>query len=579
MKIYILLSLSVSFLLVKCQSQNQLTKEQKLTGLAKVWGFVAYNYIEALDEELVIFPALLQLIPAIEETKNDEQYHALLQQFVDTLPEIPKDLKIGLPKGSKQLVDLNTFLVDTLLLTKSLNNKLQGLYSNTLFHDLNIEPAFDFQESRYDTMSFPPTTIRLAMLFTYWNHLLYNCPHVNKIDQNWNEVLANHIPKFITAKNAVDHHKNMLALAKEINDSHAFVIRSDFLHQYFGQYSPPFKLSYLNDKTVVSAYESNKRMYLIQTPRTYLSLHSLGQKSGVKIGDEILAVDGKPIQSLRKELEKLVGGANLAGVHRNVNGLLLKGKTSTVELTISDGKEERTLTVQRYTLQEMIDKQEVVNSDKWLNDTTLYVNMAKIENRESVKEIANSFEKAKKVIFDCRYYPSVAAFRLVDYLIPSKTIFANFYIPTAVKQGWYEPQIRQIIHENDSANLYKGKVIILVNEQTQSAGEHLAMQLQQHPNSFTIGSQTAGSHGMADVLTFPNHLKMHYTYPAVFYPDGTPVQRKGVKIDKTLVPSIQGIRNGKDEVLTSAKKIGQHPKEDVIYDKIKKIIDRKRKTN
>jgi hypothetical protein len=38
----------------------------------------------------------------------------------------------------------------------------------------------------------------------------------------------------------------------------------------------------------------------------------------------------------------------------------------------------------------------------------------------------------------------------------------------------------------------------------------------------------------------------------VFYPDGTPTQRVGVKIDHQLKPTIKGTTEGKDELLDKA---------------------------
>ena len=41
----------------------------------------------------------------------------------------------------------------------------------------------------------------------------------------------------------------------------------------------------------------------------------------------------------------------------------------------------------------------------------------------------------------------------------------------------------------------------------------------------------------------------------VFYPDGTPTQRIGVKIDYPLHPTIKGINEGKDELLEKAMEL------------------------
>ena len=44
----------------------------------------------------------------------------------------------------------------------------------------------------------------------------------------------------------------------------------------------------------------------------------------------------------------------------------------------------------------------------------------------------------------------------------------------------------------------------------------------------------------------------------VFYPDGSPSQRVGVKIDYKIYPTIKGISAGKDELMDKAMEILNH---------------------
>ncbi len=41
----------------------------------------------------------------------------------------------------------------------------------------------------------------------------------------------------------------------------------------------------------------------------------------------------------------------------------------------------------------------------------------------------------------------------------------------------------------------------------------------------------------------------------IYYPDGTETQRKGVKIDVVVNPTIKGIKAGRDELLEKAKEM------------------------
>ncbi|WP_428025383.1 hypothetical protein, partial [Arcobacter sp.] len=71
-------------------------------------------------------------------------------------------------------------------------------------------------------------------------------------------------------------------------------------------------------------------------------------------------------------------------------------------------------------------------------------------------------------------------------------------------------------------------------------------------NVITIGSQTAGADG--DVVTFKylGGYKTTFSGIGLLYPDGSETQRKGIKIDIKIKPTINGLRQGRDEVLERA---------------------------
>ncbi|WP_197492243.1 S41 family peptidase [Arachidicoccus ginsenosidimutans] len=102
---------------------------------------------------------------------------------------------------------------------------------------------------------------------------------------------------------------------------------------------------------------------------------------------------------------------------------------------------------------------------------------------------------------------------------------------------------------------YNGKVVIIVNTSTQSNGEFTAMALSTVPNAKVIGSTTAGADGNVSIIRLPGGIATWISDLGVYYPDGTEAQRKGVKIDIPIKPTIKGIREGKDELLDKAMQI------------------------
>jgi C-terminal processing protease CtpA/Prc len=107
--------------------------------------------------------------------------------------------------------------------------------------------------------------------------------------------------------------------------------------------------------------------------------------------------------------------------------------------------------------------------------------------------------------------------------------------------------------KNDSC--FNGKIVLIVNEQTQSHAEFTAMCLQTAPNVVTLGSTTAGTDGNVSSVFLPGGIRCFFTGIGVTYPDGTSTQRIGIKIDTIVRPRIIDIKNKYDRLLEIAIEI------------------------
>jgi len=74
----------------------------------------------------------------------------------------------------------------------------------------------------------------------------------------------------------------------------------------------------------------------------------------------------------------------------------------------------------------------------------------------------------------------------------------------------------------------------LVNEGTMSHGEFSAMAYATLPNTIIMGSQTAGADGNLNTVNLPNNLTTNFSGLGVYYPNGTPTQCVGIKVDIVL---------------------------------------------
>ena len=81
------------------------------------------------------------------------------------------------------------------------------------------------------------------------------------------------------------------------------------------------------------------------------------------------------------------------------------------------------------------------------------------------------------------------------------------------------------------------------------------MSLKNTENSVIVGRDSAGTDGNVITFTLPGNVTTTITGVGVFYPNGDPTQRIGNKPDIYMNPSIQGIRDGRDEYLEKAIEI------------------------
>jgi len=131
--------------------------------------------------------------------------------------------------------------------------------------------------------------------------------------------------------------------------------------------------------------------------------------------------------------------------------------------------------------------------------------------------------------------------------------------------AYLKPNLLWVENSNMNANLknkiqeiylnketYQGKLVVLVNENSQSQAEYTAMAFRAGKNTTIVGSTTAGADGNVSTIVLPGGLRTMISGIGVYYPDGTKTQRVGIVPDIWVEPTIDGIKNGKDEVLEKA---------------------------
>lgn len=157
----------------------------------------------------------------------------------------------------------------------------------------------------------------------------------------------------------------------------------------------------------------------------------------------------------------------------------------------------------------------------------------------------------KGIIIDIRNYPSTfVPFSLGSYFIADTTAFVKFTQGDVNNPGTFT--FTKDLKIPNSEQSYKGKLVVIVNELSQSQAEYTAMAFRAGDNTTVIGSTTAGADGNVSRIDLPGGLRTMISGIGVYYPDGMETQRVGIVPDIVVTPTIEGIRQGRDELLEKA---------------------------
>lgn len=533
-----------------------MSKQQvvNLTVLGQVWGFLKYHHPAIAKGEYNWDAELFRVMPAVLKATNKQQLSAALETWVDKLgvPPLCKNCTIKAKAANVKLRPDYGMLFTTKVLTGRLTAKLTYIGDNRNTGENYYiamagngigNPSFE-HEAAYETFTYPDAGYRMLCLYRYWNMINYFFPYKYLIGENWNDVLADCIPKFAGAANATEYSLNTLALIARIHDTHANIWGSNkALSDYKGRFAVPFQARFVEGKLVVTGYYAD----------------TLEVKQLVKPGDVIQSINGQPVPDLIRKFLPYTPASNYETQLRDLpRAFLLRSGQESFKLDVERDGKVSSVTVGALPIGKInygidYDPKPKTPGYYLVNDGQLgYLFPGRYKNTD-LPEIEKLFAKTKGIIIDMRCYPSdFMPFTFVPYIKSGNAPFVKFSRGDVANPGLF------VADETVTAparSAYQGKVVVIVNAQSQSQAEYTTMAFQSSPNVTVIGSITAAADGNVSAIKLPGNISTMISGLGVYYPDGTETQRKGVKINKVVKPTIKGIKEGRDELLESAKEI------------------------
>lgn len=519
-------------------------QKENLVLLGKVWGLVKYHHPAIGSGDVNWDYELFRITPRLLSCRSLKERDVLLYDWISQLPgkpapEKPQQLDSAeytqFPPGYEWINnrDLGNKLYRCLKRIRETPSDIDQYY--VFFYPSGYIPFF-IRESSYDSITWDDQGYRLLTLFRFWNAIEYNYPYRDLTDRAWSDVLGDYIHPFMICGSKHEYIKTILSLVARLDDSH-----THFCLPQMSGYG--ILLNYRGEIPV--EWEYNGEQYICKSSR----------QSAIFPGDILLSVDRCPVLDYIRQWEPYVAASNLNGKRNFISSLFLRhpfGTDSVCWEVLRDS-----VRLQQVVRTSVIDTL-YPKYDYSRELDSLGILYATLKDVNSLGEKMDSLLQASKaLVLDCRDYLMTDIDRYlgitdVKYM---QTFSRDYRIPGAFRRDNFDVEMYnyekfKIIKKN---NLYKKRVILLVDHEVGSAMECLVLHLRAAlPDCLTIGSQTAGRNGNVSTLPLPGGCHVVFSSIGVSLPDGGQSQRIGVPIDVRVAQTSAAYSAGRDALIDKA---------------------------
>jgi hypothetical protein len=375
--------------------------------------------------------------------------------------------------------------------------------------------------------------VRLADVVIAWNIFQHFYPYFDVVEVDWEAELRGALNRALTDSGAVEFQRTLQMLLAAAQDGHAD-IRDPRLPR---AHVPPFRVDWVEDQVVVVATADSTWFWP---------------------GDVVVSVDRTDAAEVLREAERYLSGSPQWRRWRALSSFAAGDSGTTIDMTLErDGRRFEIMAARTHSGSVPLPEHEHVER---LGSGIWYVNLDTAPP-EVIQSHLDSLAAAQGVIFDMRGYPDTNLSDVIRHLLTVADTTRWMFVPHIL----YPDQERVDEYDERGWNLepadprIEGRVAFLTSAEAISQSESIMGYVEGYGLGEIVGSATAGTNGNVQFFNLPGGFQGRFTGMRVLKHDGSQHHLIGVLPTVPVEPTIEGIREGRDEVLERAIEIVTSP--------------------
>ena len=559
-------ALAAAFLAPAQQAAPKNPDTDRLIQTAKVWIAVKYFHPYAAYHAVDWDKALVEELPNIRSAKSVDEYKAALQSLLKPVNGLvlrdnqgagggvyddssPRTwIHHGFPPESGPdpgiFYSVFTSQAPHIAILPTTIPLGDGLQAQVNLFDYASPAGIDPKPDSYPSDRYPSTEYRILAAYKTWGVIHHFFAYRDLMDEDWDDVFASFLPKFIAAKDAREYNLTVADMLTHTLDSQVSAV-SDELSDYFGRASVGLRLRLIEQKPVIIEI-----------------LDEQAKTQGIRVGDIVASIDGQKIADRFNRVQDYTPGGTpqrrgFDSLQRVLNGA--DASTAALIVGTQDGANKE-VKLQRTVAfaQGLHHENHPGEALRILPENIGYVDLTRVTD---AKAIFDKLQNTTAIIFDARGNLSPEAKYIASHLTSASDVagaiitgpitlspdIATTRSLTSTASYFFVEKVPE-----EAQPKYTGQTVMLIDERTISNAEHLGLWLEAANNTTFVGTPSAGADGLTSNFVLPGGIIVSFSGQDVRHGNTGKLQRLGLQPNVLVAPTVNGIRHGRDEVLERA---------------------------